>query len=78
VSDSKTSYSHQKLPRFWWSAVSYYYYFYNSDKIVNFVGPAGMGIIIKFRYKCFVSGIAGLGIETSGIKHIASNYKITI
>jgi O-antigen/teichoic acid export membrane protein len=44
--------------------------------IAIFIGPAGMGIITLLNSTINVlSGISGLGIETSGIKHIASNYK---
>jgi hypothetical protein len=78
VSDSKTSYSQIiKTTSFWWSAVPYYYYFYNSDKInCNFHWSCwnGNNYVIKSTINV-LSGISGLGIETSGIKHIASNYK---
>jgi len=44
--------------------------------IAIFIGPAGLGIITLLNSAVNVlSSISGLGIETSGIKHIASNYK---
>jgi O-antigen/teichoic acid export membrane protein len=44
--------------------------------IAIFIGPAGMGIITLLNSAVNVlGGISGLGIETSGIKHISGNYK---
>lgn len=44
--------------------------------IAIFIGPAGMGIISLLNSTLnMVSGITGLGIETSAIKHISENYK---
>ena len=44
--------------------------------IAIFIGPAGMGIISLLNSALnMVSGITGLGIETSAIKHISEQYK---
>ncbi len=44
--------------------------------IAVFIGPAGMGIIALLNSTLnVISGISGLGIETSGIKTISENYK---
>ena len=44
--------------------------------IAIFIGPAGMGIISLLSSALnMVSGITGLGIETSAIKHISGQYK---
>ena len=44
--------------------------------IAIFIGPAGMGIVTLLNSAVNVlSGVSGLGIETSGIRHISSNYK---
>ena len=44
--------------------------------IAIFIGPAGMGIISLLNSALnMISGITGLGIETSAIKHISEQYK---
>lgn len=44
--------------------------------IAIFIGPAGMGIISLLNSALnMVSGITGLGIETSAIKHISEHHK---
>ncbi|MBG6111228.1 O-antigen/teichoic acid export membrane protein [Flavobacterium sp. CG_9.10] len=44
--------------------------------IAVFIGPAGMGIISLLNASvAMISGITGLGIETSAIKHVSGNYK---
>ncbi|MFV8375332.1 oligosaccharide flippase family protein [Flavobacterium sp. LB1P71] len=44
--------------------------------IAIFIGPAGMGIVTLLNSAInVVGGITSLGIETSGIKHVSSNYK---
>lgn len=44
--------------------------------IAIFIGPAGMGIVTLLNSAVnVIGGISGLGIESSGIKHISSNYK---
>jgi O-antigen/teichoic acid export membrane protein len=44
--------------------------------IAIFIGPAGMGIITLLNSGITViGGITGLGIETSGIKHISNHFK---
>jgi O-antigen/teichoic acid export membrane protein len=46
--------------------------------IAIFIGPAGMGIISLLNSALnMVSGITGLGIETSAIKHISEQYNST-
>lgn len=46
--------------------------------IAIFIGPAGMGIISLLNSALnMCSGITGLGVETSGIKHISEKYKST-
>lgn len=44
--------------------------------IAVFIGPAGMGIVSLLNSAInIISGVTSLGIETSGVKHISSNYK---
>ncbi|WP_316632900.1 oligosaccharide flippase family protein [uncultured Flavobacterium sp.] len=44
--------------------------------IAIFIGPAGMGIIALLNSTLgVVSGISGLGMETSAVKNISENYK---
>ena len=44
--------------------------------IAVFIGPAGMGIIALLNSAIgIISGFSGLGLETSGIKHISADYK---
>lgn len=44
--------------------------------IAIFIGPAGMGIAALLNSTInIISGISGLGIETSGVKHISGRYK---
>jgi O-antigen/teichoic acid export membrane protein len=44
--------------------------------IAIFIGPTGMGIISLLNSSLnLVSGITGLGIETSAVKHISEHYK---
>lgn len=44
--------------------------------IAIFIGPAGMGIVTLLNSTInIISGITGLGIETSAVKHISGNYK---
>jgi O-antigen/teichoic acid export membrane protein len=44
--------------------------------IAVFVGPAGMGIVALLNSAIgIISGFSGLGLETSGIKHISADYK---
>ncbi|WP_426091563.1 oligosaccharide flippase family protein [Flavobacterium sp. DSR3-2] len=44
--------------------------------IAVFIGPAGMGIIALLNSAIgVISGLSGLGLETSGIKHISADYK---
>lgn len=44
--------------------------------IAVFIGPAGMGIIALLNSTLnVISGISGLGIETSAVKNISENYK---
>jgi O-antigen/teichoic acid export membrane protein len=44
--------------------------------IAIFIGPAGMGITALLNSTInIISGISGLGIETSSVKHISSSYK---
>jgi O-antigen/teichoic acid export membrane protein len=44
--------------------------------IAVFIGPAGMGIISLLNSAInIISGISGLGIETSAVKHISGKYK---
>lgn len=44
--------------------------------IAVFIGPAGMGIIALLNSAIgIISGFSGLGLETSGIKHISAVYK---
>jgi O-antigen/teichoic acid export membrane protein len=44
--------------------------------IAIFIGPAGMGIAALLNSTIsIISGITGLGIETSAVKHISASYK---
>ncbi|TRX24616.1 oligosaccharide flippase family protein [Flavobacterium franklandianum] len=44
--------------------------------IAIFIGPAGMGIVALLNSTLnIISGITGLGIETSAVKHISSSFK---
>nr|WP_314896480.1 hypothetical protein [uncultured Flavobacterium sp.] len=44
--------------------------------IAVFIGPAGMGIVSLLNSAIsIIGGVTSLGIETSGVKHISSNYK---
>jgi O-antigen/teichoic acid export membrane protein len=79
VSDSKASYSHIIKTTSLFGGVQFLTIIISiirTKLIAIFIGPAGMGIITLLNSAINVlSGISGLGIETSGIKHIASNYK---
>jgi O-antigen/teichoic acid export membrane protein len=79
VSDSKTSYSQIIKTTSLFGGVQFLTIIISiirTKLIAIFIGPAGMGIITLLNSAINVlSGISGLGIETSGIKHIASNYK---
>ena len=44
--------------------------------IAVFIGPSGMGIAALLNSSInIISGITGLGIETSAVKHISGSYK---
>jgi O-antigen/teichoic acid export membrane protein len=44
--------------------------------IAVFIGPAGMGIISLLNSAInIISGVSGLGIETSAVKHIQASTK---
>ncbi|TRX00951.1 oligosaccharide flippase family protein [Flavobacterium gawalongense] len=44
--------------------------------IAVFIGPTGMGIVSLLNSAInIIGGVTNLGIETSGVKHISSNYK---
>jgi PST family polysaccharide transporter len=44
--------------------------------IAVFIGPAGMGIISLLNSAInIISGVSGLGIETSAVKHISGKHK---
>jgi O-antigen/teichoic acid export membrane protein len=79
VSDSKSSYSQIIKTTSLFGGVQFLTIIISiirTKLIAIFIGPAGMGIITLLNSALNVlSSVSGLGIETSGIKHIASNYK---
>lgn len=79
MSDSKASYSHIIKTTSLFGGVQFLSIIISiirTKLIAIFIGPAGMGIITLLNSALNVlSSVSGLGIETSGIKHIASNYK---
>jgi O-antigen/teichoic acid export membrane protein len=79
VSDSKSSYRQIVKTSSLFGGVQFFSIIISiirTKLIAIFIGPAGMGIITLLNSALNVlSGISSLGIEISGIKHIASNYK---
>jgi O-antigen/teichoic acid export membrane protein len=79
VSDSKTSYQQIVKTTSLFGGVQFLGIIISiirTKLIAVFIGPTGMGILTLLTSTVnVIGGISGLGIETSGIKHISSNYK---
>lgn len=79
MSDSKTSYSQILKTTTLFGGVQFFNIMISiirTKLIALFIGPAGMGITALLNSTInIISGISGLGIETSAVKHISSSYK---
>lgn len=79
MSDSKTSYSQILKTTTLFGGVQFFNIMISiirTKLIALFIGPAGMGITALLNSTInIISGISGLGIETSSVKHISSSYK---
>ena len=79
MSDSKTSYHQIIKTTSLFGGVQFFTIIISvvrTKLIAIFIGPEGMGIVTLLNSAInVIGGVSGLGIETSGIKHISSNYK---
>ena len=79
MSDSKTSYYQIVKTTSLFGGVQFFTILISiirTKLIAIFIGPAGMGIVTLLNSAISViGGVTSLGIETSGIKHVSSNYK---
>ena len=79
MSDSKTSYYQIIKTTSLFGGVQFFTILISiirTKLIAVFIGPAGMGIVTLLNSAISViGGVTSLGIETSGIKHVSSNYK---
>ena len=79
MSDSKTSYHHMLKTTSLFGGVQFLTIviaIIRTKLIAVFIGPAGMGIIALLNSAIGIIGsLSGLGIETSGVKHISAEYK---
>ena len=79
MSDSKTSYHHMLKTTSLFGGVQFLTIviaIIRTKLIAVFIGPAGMGIIALLNSAIGIIGsLSGLGIETSGVKHISADYK---
>ncbi|RTY83531.1 hypothetical protein EKL97_04425 [Flavobacterium sp. LS1P28] len=79
MSDSKTSYHRIVKTTSLFGGVQFFMIIIGVIRtkcIAVFIGPEGMGIISLLNSAMnLVGGVTGLGIETSGVKHLSSSYK---
>jgi O-antigen/teichoic acid export membrane protein len=79
VSDSKASYLQIVKATSLFGGVQFFNIIISiirTKLIAIFIGPSGMGIATLLNSTInIISGITGLGIETSAVKHISSSYK---
>jgi O-antigen/teichoic acid export membrane protein len=79
VSDSKASYLQIVKTTSLFGGVQFFNILISiirTKLIAIFIGPAGMGIVALLNSTInIISGITGLGIETSAVKHISGSYK---
>ncbi|MFV8326796.1 oligosaccharide flippase family protein [Flavobacterium sp. ZS1P14] len=79
MSDSKTSYHQIIKTTSLFGGVQFFTIIIaivRTKLIAIFIGPAGMGIVTLLNSGInVIGGITGLGIETSGVKHISNTFK---
>ena len=76
--DNKTSYSQILKTTTLFGGVQFFNIIISivrTKLIALFIGPAGMGMAALLNSTInIISGVSGLGIETSAVKHISSSY----